>query len=436
MESDSTKEDKSISSNPKIAYGYEVSIETRTETIPARYAIMELDFLKPSNNPFTFSPNPDYPQQCQGRTYHQDKAEQDKVVLNSERFKASFLLSDSPTAIDGPPIVLTSGAVIGGNGRTMTLFRVREFKDYNTQYKEALKQRLQRDIFGIKINELESYDYPVLVRVAIIDSSKCTYYSNILNQSLAQEMDAVTEGIAYARQLAESPDAFKRMAEVFSSSEADSFSEAMNDRASESAIIRILEESGVLTNHNRSAILSQDRHLTQEGKTLVQSILLGYVLPDKQLIEAASSYTQKILKALPLFIRIKSLPSEFNLIQMVIESIRLEMVRRDKGYSIDEMLSQTSLLEEAYNVQEKTALVWKLLSNAGTTTFKNAMQSYVSSAEEQISGSSMFLEKETSAEMLKRIYSHIKGEKKKEYAESALGDYNASGEEKDECYRI
>jgi hypothetical protein len=92
---------------------------------PAHYALVEAGQLVASHDPFSWSPDERYPKGVQEREYMTDKGEQKKVLLGAQQLDPALLLTDTPTAVDGPPLV-TAGPVrlvMGGNGRSMMLKR-------------------------------------------------------------------------------------------------------------------------------------------------------------------------------------------------------------------------------------------------------------------------------------------------------------------------
>ena len=90
----------------------------------AHYAVVEAEQLVASHDPQSFAPDARYPEGVQERDYRAQPEEQRKVVLGAQQLDPALVLTDTPSAVDGPPIV-TSGApiVLGGNGRSMMLKR-------------------------------------------------------------------------------------------------------------------------------------------------------------------------------------------------------------------------------------------------------------------------------------------------------------------------
>jgi hypothetical protein len=101
----------------------------RPQGEPVRYEVVEAKSLVPSHSPESFSPNEAYPEGVQERFYQGQGEEQLKVVEGGAKLNPALLLANTPSPLDGPPIV-TSGEkrlVLGGNGRTMMIQRA--FKD-------------------------------------------------------------------------------------------------------------------------------------------------------------------------------------------------------------------------------------------------------------------------------------------------------------------
>jgi hypothetical protein len=87
-----------------------------------------------------------------------------KVVEGGAKLNPALLLANTPSPLDGPPIV-TSGErrlVLGGNGRTMMIQRAFKDEAAREQYRQALTAGAGvRDLPGRRAKMKE----PVLVRV-------------------------------------------------------------------------------------------------------------------------------------------------------------------------------------------------------------------------------------------------------------------------------
>ena len=379
----------------EIVYGNADEIITSSEKIPARYGVMELDDVIPSNNAFTFAPEKKYPAQCQTRNYKDVKGEQEKVANYASNFNAKLLLTDSPTAVDGPPIVTTDGYVIGGNGRAMVLKRVAEKGNYENEYTKYLKYKLEW--YGI--GDISQFKQPVLVRVIDVELKYCNRYSNILNSSMMQEYDEVTEGIALARQLDENKWALDAIANILEESEAESFTEIIKTSSIYKELIKILKEINIINPQNSNLWLS-DNKFSNKGELLLENILIAAVLPDKKLLTKVTKYKNKLLKAIPLILRMKQLPKGWNLIPEIEEAIKLESDREKQNISRKEFIDQIGFDKPA--IPEKTQLVWKTL-DADVSILRNFLSHYIEAAINLSSGDAMFEQNQSALDVLREF---------------------------------
>ncbi len=372
-------------SKTKILAGNVTEIDTQNETLKAKYALIELDKLIQSNDPITFKPNPDYPASCQTRNYNEIKGEQEKVIKYSSNFKPSHLVNNSPDATTGSPIVTDKGIVLGGNGRTMILKRLSQ--DNWSKYEKLLTQKVND--FGIKKHDLGSFKKPVLVRLLEnVSISKCSYYSDTLNSNTMQDFDPVTKSISIAKSMDTAT--FERIANIFEDTEGETFSQVLSIPTASKKIVELLTDKKFINTSNRDVWLDGN-DLSSKGKETLENVLLAYILPDKKLIEKAKVYTNKIVKALPLLVKIKQFKSSWNLIPDIQKVIELENSRRSTGQTKTDYLNQDDIFNKGKNptVSEKEKLVWSLL-DSGVLKFKEALASYIRTYENENSENAMF----------------------------------------------
>lgn len=363
--------------------GAETDIETRTGPIAAHYALVELSDLLPSNDPITFTPSPHYPAYCQQRDYANDKAEQAKVIEQAGKFNPRFLLSDDPTAGNGPPICNnknsgTGWIVLGGNSRTMTMLRAFQLNPRTiTDYRSGLSMRL--GMYGLTERDMEAFREPTLVRMieaSTTDENACATISRLLNANLTQEIDKTTETRSLAKEL--SADDLERIASAFEESGEPSFASALANKKLAKVIADAFDRRGIITRHNRSTWLTPDGTFTKSGRDNVEGTLLGLILPDATLVEAARSYTDKLLRSLPLLVRMDRLPSNWNLLPAIREAIRQESARRSSGLNKRDYLSSLPMFEGGPS--QRVVDVWALL-DAPAMKWRDAIAAYVRKAE-------------------------------------------------------
>jgi len=384
--------------NLKISYGNETTIVTPSENLKAKYAIIELNRLITSNDPFTFSLNPNYPKDCQTRSYKEDEAEQVKVESYTKNFDFRHLINTSPDATTGSPIINENDIVLGGNARTMILYRVNKyFPDKFKEYISELK-KVSKLLFGIDENIIDNYSNPVLVRVIAGKIDNCSKISNILNKSNANEYDEIREGIAYAKQLELDNNALDIIGDIFSNSEAETFSQLLQDKNATYSIIKLLQDKKIINTTNLQSLLVSNTEFTKKGENFLEILLLASLLPDKKLINSAKNYTLKILKALPSLIRIKNLPPDYSIINEIQDSIRLESKRRATNLKFIDFIAQTNAFDK--EIEPITLIVYKILDRTGINKFKDFANYFADRAQEALFGENMFGEKQTKFDIL------------------------------------
>ncbi len=377
-----------IKSTKKLIKGDKTVIETPGEKIEAYYAVMEIDKVEASNNPFTFTKNPNYPAHCQERTYDNDAAEKNKVLRNESNFNAKFLISDDPTALNGPPIVEISGAVLGGNGRIMTLKRVAENRDYKKLYTDFLVNKLKQ--YGIN-ESISHFKNPVLVRLIDVDLKRCAYYSRVLNAGLTQEMDVQQKAISYSRDL--NYKYLDEIGNILTQSDADTLAQVLGLKTTARQILDVFKRAEIINQSNQSQWIDNNGDFTQFGKIYVETTLLGSILDDKRVIEAAKVYTNKIVKVIPYLMRLKRL-GNWNITNEIIEACKLEHKRQVEKLTKKHLLNQGIMFGE--KIPEKVIQVWDILE-LPQAHFKLFLEKYTETAENSASiesaGGDMFGEK-------------------------------------------
>ena len=312
----------------------------RPEGEPISYRVIEADDLIQSHDPHTFLPNPDYPPGVQEREYHRQVEEQTKVATAAQRIDPDLLLSDTPTAVDGPPIV-TSGAraiVLGGNGRTMMLKRASE--EQRAAYKEALIQRAAR--FGIDPATVASMRNPVLVRVldGVPDTASTADLIAAVrrtNEGMTQALSPAARAVAEAKLL--SADAIRDLAALL---EGDvTLRDVMRTRPQD--VVNILRREGIITRQNQSEWLS-GKFLTDAAKDRIEGMFLGRIVGSgDRLAQTQKSILNKLERAAPFLLRVEGLAPEHGQIATVQKALDLLADAQRRGMPIETIAGQQDL---------------------------------------------------------------------------------------------
>jgi proteasome lid subunit RPN8/RPN11 len=136
------------------------------------FRIVPLDTLIVSNDPFTFTVNPAYPQELQPRL-RERAATQLQVERIAADLKPDALITDFHAIDRGTPITGPDMVVEAGNGRVMGLKRAA--KDYAANYAgyvDALRERIND--YGLSKKDLE-IENPVLIRVRLTDVDRVKF---------------------------------------------------------------------------------------------------------------------------------------------------------------------------------------------------------------------------------------------------------------------
>lgn len=375
-------------STERLIIGHEAEIVTSGLRLVARYAVISLDDLVASHDPRTWNEDPRYPAQCQQRDYKVDVGERGKVELYASKLDLPFLLTDTPSPLDGPATVVMVGdlgIVLGGNGRSMSLMIAsdEEFARYWT----ALRRRAP--YFGIAgLDRIKGR--PVLVRLVNVDLHDCARLSNTLNTGLTQAVDSVQMAISQQRQLTDR-DIWEIAEAMENASTEGTLKAAMDIKSFNNAIILRFRSAGLITQENASLWMNEKTEmLNQNGRKSLEAILLSRVLPDRKYQNLVRSYTDIALRNIPALLGAESLGPEWSLTPELLQVIRYEYARRDTGLRREEFLNQ-EVNSEAWNdpLMERTPLLWETM-DFGAVTASKILRKYWASAINQTKGDDMF----------------------------------------------
>jgi hypothetical protein len=264
-------------------------IETATDPVPSAYAIVSAKDLIPSHDAHTFKPSEKYPPNVQERDYQHSKDEKAKVQQNDLDFNPVWLLTDNPDPVNGPPMILPNGRVMGGNSRAMVIQRVYGMggvmrgdgkSTRATNFRSLVIGSAER--FGIRKEDAAGVEDPVLVRVIqeeTNDPARMRVLVRVLQKGRTQEMSGAMDAASRARILLDSPGTLERLQSVLGDDE--SIREVMSTPAKVAELKSWLIKSEVLTKqeyarfeHPETGMLSED------GKRLIERILQAVAIPD------------------------------------------------------------------------------------------------------------------------------------------------------------
>jgi hypothetical protein len=310
----------------------------------ARYAVLEASELIPSHLPDSFQPDPRYPEGVQEREYHRQQEEQVKVVQGAQRLNPALVLSDTPSAVDGPPLV-TSGEkalVMGGNGRAMMLARAMREPKTAGAYRAALLEKA--GAFGLDKAQVEGMRAPILVRVLEglkSDAPKEELVAAVrrTNEGMTQVLSPRARAVAEAKNL--SHETVQGIGELLGAAGDASLRDVMRDRPAE--VVKLLQRDGVINQQNRAQWFAGDA-LTDEAKDRIEGMFLGRVLGSGDRMAATQpAMLQKLERIAPALVRVQGVNPGLDEVPNVQAAIDLLNDARRRELRVDQILSQGSL---------------------------------------------------------------------------------------------
>ncbi len=306
----------------------------------ARYAVREVEDVHPSHNPFGFQPNPDY-FFVNDRHYDREKQYQQQVIERSKpsAFDPAYVVNNSPTAENGPPVIDADGNVLGGNSRAMMLHRVyRDEGEAGRAYRKALFE--QAAIYGVDAGELASMRRPVLVREVEDASLLAQQAITELNAKGTTDLTPEERAVAEAGQL--SPEAVEYLArQIEAGGEGATLASVLDERGVE--VVNRLVSDGVFAGGERNTLLNGDK-VTPEGKRRIERMLTGRIFRDLDQMERAGSALRRNVERIAAPVtRLDG--TEWSITEPLRNAIDLLQEAKATGQkNLDELAAQPSML--------------------------------------------------------------------------------------------
>lgn len=334
------------------------------KALPVTYRVVDAREIVPSHDPTKgYARNEggdinerEYGHPVEGRAYR------DTVERIALAVRPGLVLSDTPSASDGPPIVGPGLRVLGGNARSMGLqLAYDKGGDGAARLREATLDAAER--FGIDPEELAGIERPVLVReLSEKDAGAPGEMSRVLNQPLTTAKTANTEAVSRGSKI--DADAAAEIGEIIGDG---TLREAMGDAVSTGKLLRVLVGTGAFTDADITALMNQSGLLTQSGRDIVEQTLMGSVVTNlATLSELPPAIRQMLLKSLPNLIRTRVAWPEFGgIVQNALEAV---IAARASNGSLRKARSQSQMIGEvAWKTDEQAiALAERMLSDNQT----------------------------------------------------------------------
>lgn len=360
--------------------GAEAQVFTPSGRHKVRYAVVEADEVIPSHRPTGgFQRDPRYPIGVQERQYHSDPVEQAKVLQNASRFEPRFVITDDPTAVNGPPIVLPDGIVLGGNSRAMTQQLL-----YSEGRGEVIREFLKRQArqFGLDPAVVDRLKRPMLVRVIEdpVTPEQLPELVRRFNEVPTQSLGSAAAAVAEARRV--SPETMRFIGETMDPEE--TVAAWLRNPARQRQLIQRLSEDGVFTPQTVNRYVTAQGQLNDEGRRFVERLFLGKAVPDADLLDvAAPALLQKVEKAVPSIVRAAEVGGEWDLRPQLLVALRASVDARAKELTLRDYLAQQSLFGGGPEIEgnAKALILWRLLEEENAKAIRQVFREYAQAAE-------------------------------------------------------
>ncbi len=274
------------------------------QKLKAKYAVVDSDDLTPSHDPRNQFQKNEFGD-INERPYHdphegrESRATVERIA-NDKDFE--LLHTDTPTAVDGPPIVSDEGVVcIGGNARTMgqQLTYHRAGESAGALRKSSL-EALQK--FGIDPKSAEGIKNPVIVRM-VEGQHERGQLSRVLNEALSAGKSSATEAVSRANKVSEAT--ADRIGDMLSGDDAPTIREVLGNPDSSAKIISGFMRDGAWNDTDLTKFTEpKTGALNDEGKAVVERMLVGRLIDDPGVLANATPQAKnRVMAALPELLR-------------------------------------------------------------------------------------------------------------------------------------
>jgi hypothetical protein len=358
--------------------GRETTLHTPTSRMPAAYRLVEADSLVPSHNAQSFERNPQYPEGVQERAYDTSKEAQARVIQQSQSYEPAYTVNSNPDAVNGPPVITPEGVVLGGNSRAMSTQR--HYADGGDAYRNYLRQNAES--FGFTPEQVDAMEKPVLVRqiAAPEGTPALRRLGTELNKSMTGALGVAERAVSAGKNI--TPDTLRWAADTLNSE--DLTLRELMARHGQELVSRMVRD-GVITDRERPQFVdAASGGLSEEGKSFVERALLGTVIDDPRLMDAApKSVLQKLERSLGAITSFASREDEWNILPAIRSAVgELGSIQRE-GSSVELRLGQTDLFGGERN-PVVDALVKAL--DGKPTEVKAAFDDFARDADENLPG--------------------------------------------------
>lgn len=339
--------------------------------IEISYKILPISKIHTSHNPLNnFCANPNYAYENE-RLYHREQASRDKVIDLASHLDPAFLL-ESPSCVDGAPVIDRNGNVLGGNGRAMAISFAYEYlrASFGLPYKEAIKAYAEEKFIDVPPGDV------ILVRELVDDISAEEGQALISCLNLAfthardQKADARSRGLRLTKGTLQ--------ALAYQMQGYDTLRELMSAKESR-GLVKMLIADGVIGDHEKNQYIDCDDMLNPAGKTILEASLRSRIFPDYESLNRLNSIElAKLDAAIPAIVQCENV-SGWELNKAIANAITLTFeYKTDPIDDISKFLKSGDMIK-GYIYQRYTALevkIFRMILESKKGDFVKAFKRY------------------------------------------------------------
>ena len=322
--------------------GDEDEVQIGKETLSGKWKLVEADTPTASHNETTFSKTPGFPTNADGssindRDYEHFQANKEAVINAAGDFDGRALKFDNPV------VVTNDGIVISGNNRTMSS-KLAARKGTDTKYIEALKKRAKK--FGFTVDQVGEFNNPRVIFEVEQEGGYSTDQFSKFNESGKKEMGPTEKAAKVSKMIRmETIEAVARKINEF-----ETIGELYQDVNASRQIYSIFRDAGLI-GENEAGRYFENGTLTDDGKTFIETALLGTVINEANLRgfnrPGCKSIRATLLRALIPLVENKGLGG-YSINTELNQAVDIAMqvaINKDKFKNVEEFSQQKTMFE-------------------------------------------------------------------------------------------
>lgn len=344
--------------------------------VSGHYVLIDANAITPSHNPFSFGSSEGYPMMENGHNPN----DRDYTLKKNIDAVVDHATNYNGLAVKNTPTVDKNGVVIDGNDRTMSGQKAAKDRT-DGDYIDNLKKNAK--MFGFTAEDVDSMiDRSLHPRLIFVPDEVHPYTTKTFakfNKETQKPKNAFEVAIEHHRNL--SDDIVDRMGNILDRH--DDMTEFFSSSADQKQMHALLTKEGVLNPTNSAQFYdSETLSFTDDGKKLVQNILLAKTLDEESLriIQQHPAVAEKIVKSIKNIVGIDA-SAKYGLAKTINDAVKLyhavdeyatkaNLPKKDKQKALELYLRQNNLFGDNPEETQSTINMFTAISSMGSRAFR------------------------------------------------------------------